>query len=224
MALPVGTDPRDLAACHRAVLPRLPPTFRSASAVVQATASHGVKAGARLRLWYWLSRATSGAELKAWLRAAPVDHSVFGAAQQIYTAAPIIACGVADPVPVRLLLVPGARALVSVPAPATLRPVAPRARAAPGRRTSAGDGGSADRRMAALLRFAGGAAPESRNKSLYWAACRVGRLVAAGRIAWAEATRELAAAGQSTGLSQQEAAATAESGLRSGAAEAMEHG
>ena len=52
--VPPGTDLHDLAACARAVVPRLPHAFRDVPGIVTATASHGIKPGVRLRLWYWL--------------------------------------------------------------------------------------------------------------------------------------------------------------------------
>ena len=85
----------------------LPPTFTGAACIVQATASHGIKPGARLRLWFWCDRSLSGAECKRWLGKVPVDHSVFGAAQPIYTAAPVFADGAAEHLPCRLLALPG---------------------------------------------------------------------------------------------------------------------
>lgn len=124
LPLPEGTDPRDLAACARAVLPHLPPAFRVARCIVQATASHGVKPGARVRLWYWLDRPTRGAELATWLAGAPVDASAFRAAQPIYTAAPLFE-GRRDPLPARLALLDGAEPAVRVPPPALLTPTPP---------------------------------------------------------------------------------------------------
>src|SRR6516165_1593984 len=75
----------------------------------------GIAPGIRLRLWFWLARATTGAELRRWLQGVPVDHSIFGAAQPIYTAAPLFCAGAADPLKERLSMVPGARHAVSVP-------------------------------------------------------------------------------------------------------------
>jgi hypothetical protein len=60
-------------------------------------------------LWFWCDRPVTGAELRHWLRGAPVDPSVFGAAQPVYTATPVFAIGAADPLPHRLLLLPGMR-------------------------------------------------------------------------------------------------------------------
>lgn len=119
--LPAGTDPRDLAACARAVMPRLPGPFRDARCVVQATGSHGIKPGARLRLWFWVDRPTWGAELRRWFDAVhdcPVDASLFGAAQVHYTAAPLFE-GRDDPLPQRLIVLPG-REAVRVPHPVLL--------------------------------------------------------------------------------------------------------
>jgi hypothetical protein len=48
---------------------------------------------------------------------------VFRAAQPIYTAAPAFAGGAADPLPVRLALLPGEREAVEVPPAAALAPV-----------------------------------------------------------------------------------------------------
>lgn len=51
----------------------------------------------------------------------PADPTVFGAVQPIYTAAPVLAPGMCDPLPARLLFMPG-RAAVTVPSPETLAP------------------------------------------------------------------------------------------------------
>jgi hypothetical protein len=122
--LPEYADVHDLAACGEVALGLLPEAFRNATHVIQATAGHGIRAGARLRLWFTLTRAITGAELRQWLAAAPIDPSVFGAAQPIYTAAPRFV-GMGDPLPSRLLLRPGAEA-VQVPPPLTLAPLPPR--------------------------------------------------------------------------------------------------
>jgi hypothetical protein len=93
-----------------------------------------------LRWWAWLSRATTGAELESWFAGCPVDFSTFRPVQPTYTAAPLLARGMADPVPERLALLPGAREVVPVPPPALLRPVQAERRALP--RKPAGDGGT----------------------------------------------------------------------------------
>jgi hypothetical protein len=135
LALPAGVAPSDLAACARVVRAVLPPAFRDAAAIVAATASHGLKPGARLRWWAWLSRPTLGAELAAWLAGCPVDRATFRAAQPIYTAAPLFE-GRPDPLPRRLVMLPGAEVVV-VPSPELLRKPPP----APPRPLRAGDSG-----------------------------------------------------------------------------------
>jgi hypothetical protein len=118
--LPEGTDACDLAACAAVVVRLLPEAFHGVACIVQATASHGIKPGARLRLWYWCDRAITGAECKRWLKGAPVDLSIFGGVQLIYTAAPIFE-GHPDPIPHRLAMLPGAPVVVA-PTAAALAP------------------------------------------------------------------------------------------------------
>lgn len=100
---------------------RLPKAFYGAGCLVQATASHGIKPGCRLRLWYWLDRPTTGDELTRWLHGKPADPSVFRTAQPIYTASPVFEPGARDHLPHRLVMLPGA-ILVPVPLPEALRP------------------------------------------------------------------------------------------------------
>jgi len=97
----------DLLGCADAAIERLPRPFWRAECIVQASAGHGIKPGCRLRLWYWCDRPMSGVELKRWLKDYPVDPSVFGSAQPIYTAAPIFAPGVLEHLPQRIALWPG---------------------------------------------------------------------------------------------------------------------
>ncbi len=119
--LPAGVQPSDLAGCAAAALAAFPPTFHGAACVVQASASHGLKPDLCLRVWVWLDRPTWGHELKRWLNGTPADASVFGAVQPIYTAAPALAPGMIDPMPRRLLPLPG-HPVVNVPAPELLVP------------------------------------------------------------------------------------------------------
>jgi hypothetical protein len=112
----------DLATCGALAIQRLPAAFHQASCLIAASASHGLKPGVRLRLWYWLSRPTSGIELKRWLRGAPADPSVFHAVQPIYTAAPVFADGLHDHLPIRLITQLGSLATVAVPSAAALAP------------------------------------------------------------------------------------------------------
>lgn len=209
--VPSGTDLRDLAACARAVTPRLPDAFRDVSCVVNATASHGIKPGARLRLWYWLSRPTTGAELLEWFKASRVDPVTFRAAQPIYTAAPLF-LGCADPLPERLALVPGARSVAVVPAPAMLLPV--RTPTAP--RPGVGRGDDAAR-LEGLSRVVRDASEGTRHRALYWAACRAGEMVAEGTLGPdAAASRLAGAAMDGGGKDRRNAEATARDGVRRG--------
>ena len=213
--LPDGTDPRDLAACAGAVRRYLPNAFRDAAAIVQATAGHGIKPGARLRWWAWLSRPVPGAELLEWFKGCPVDVVTFRAAQPIYTAAPLFAPGIADPLPERLALVQGARDVVSVPPSAMLRPVRFVWPVQP-RRASNGDGAG---RFAALVRTVRDSAEGERHYRLFWAACRAGEMVAAGAIGAESAAAELArAAMEAGGRDARNAEATARDGIKRGIA------
>jgi hypothetical protein len=121
MDRPADLPADDLAGCAAAAIRRLPAPFHGAACVAQATGSHGIKRGLYLRMWFWLSRPVSGAELKRWLRGVPVDHAVFGPAQPIYTAAPVFTRGATDPLPNRMVTLAGA-ATVPVPPPGSLAP------------------------------------------------------------------------------------------------------
>lgn len=122
LAAPAGTDITDLLACAKAAVAQLPSAFHRASLIVQPTASHGIATGLRLRLWFWLDRPTADAELRCWLKAAPVDQSIFGAAQLIYTASPVFESGAVDPLPERLAVLFGQVDEVPVPDAETLKP------------------------------------------------------------------------------------------------------
>ena len=126
---PPAVAAADLAACAAVALATLPAAFSKAACAVQASGSHGFKPDLRLRVWLWSSRPMMGAELKRWLRDTPADPVVFNAAQPIFTAAPVLAEGVADPIPVRLVLLPG-EPVVNVPRAEELAPP-PRAEGPP---------------------------------------------------------------------------------------------
>jgi hypothetical protein len=191
LPMPAGTDPRDLAACAHAVLPLLPVAFRDASLIVQATATHGIKPGARLRLWAWLSRPLSGAECKRWLRPAPVDPVVFRTVQPIYVAAPIFYAGAVDPLPQRLLLLPGQCETVEAPDAMALAPPPPRPATQPRPlpdRSRAGRYALAalSRAAAAITRGDGG-----RHMVAMREALSLARLVRGGLLSEAEVTRAI---------------------------------
>ena len=198
LARPDWVDPEDLPACACIAIRTLPGEFQRATFIVQATASHGLKPGIRIRLWAWLTRPITGGELKYWLRRAPVDRSIFGPAQIIYTAAPVILRGAFDPLPARLAVIPG-RGEVPVPHRSRLRPPAraPSPRAEP------------DRSIDPLVRYIETA--KERNNALFWAACRL-----AEQGSGDAAAKRLLDAAIRAGLSAKEATATLKSGLRHG--------
>ncbi|WP_372623051.1 hypothetical protein [Falsiroseomonas sp.] len=212
--LPAGADPRDLAGCARAVMPLLPGAFGWASCVVQATASHGIKAGARLRLWFWLDRPMTGAEAIRWLRDAPVDRTVFWAAQPIYVAAPIFLAGRRDHLPHRLAVLPGDDAVHAPPAAYLAQPRRP---PTPPIRHDA----DADRRLGALLRMVRRAPEGRRHPILFWAACRAGELARDGHLEELSAAAALAdAAMEAGGDDRRRAEQTARDGIARGREEA----
>ena len=203
--LPPDLAPADLAGCAAVAVKLLPPAFTGAACIVQATASHGIKPGARLRLWFWCDRALSGAECKRWLGKVPVDHSVFGAAQPIYTAAPVFADGAAEHLPCRLLALPG-HATVATPDTATLAPP-PRMPPAP---PPAHAGGAYA--LAALVRAAariGSASEGNRHNTAKGAAWGLARLVRAGLLTEGEVVRTIGSALAAAGKDAAEGEAVA---------------
>lgn len=194
ITLPVDLPAADLAGCARLALGTLPAAFHDAACIVQASASHGLRPDLRLRLWCWLDRATWGWELKRWLTGTPADPSVFGAVQPIYTAAPVFQ-GRADPLPHRLLVLPGA-ALVPVPPPAALAP--PQRQFSPPPVLHPIQGSRYVR--AALERAAGRVATaEKRHPTLIGEARSLARLVRAGLLDEADMRAVLKAAAEAAG-------------------------
>jgi hypothetical protein len=145
---PEEIAPRDLAGCAGIAIKTLPREFHATRCIVQATGSHGLKPGIRLRLWYWLTWRVATRELRRWLRGSPVDHAIFSPAQITYTAAPLLGAGAIDPVPERLLPLPGSGDCVAVPAAAVLAPA--RAATSNWRSPESGDPGAAQYGFAAL--------------------------------------------------------------------------
>lgn len=216
LPLPDHADPRDLAACSAIARASLPGAFHEAACIVAATASHTLKPGARLRLWFMLSRAVGGAECKRWLATAPVDRSVFGAAQPIYTAAPVF-IGMADPLPRRLVVLLGAER-VTAPSVAALAPP-PRPRPPSTPRTPSRPGDAPTARLTALLYAVRCAGEGERHPKLFWAACRAGEMVRAGEVSAGPVIDALTRAAMDAG-GQDEASArrTAEHGVSMGGA------
>lgn len=101
----------------------LPPPFHNRSVHWQWSSSQGTKSGLRLHLAFWLDRAVSDAELKAWLADAPVDRAMFDSIQAHYTAAPVFTGGAIDPVPQRSGVIHGETDTVVVPSIDLTRPL-----------------------------------------------------------------------------------------------------
>jgi hypothetical protein len=200
--LPAGLDRRDLAACADEVVKLLPPAFHGAQHIVAATGSHLLKPGARLRLWFWLSRPVGQAELAAWLRDAPVDAALFRPAQLIYTAAPLFPAGAADPMPCRTMLLPGAP-VVDVPSPAALAPP-PRPASAPPPSHAAGGSRYASAALARGAARVASAAVDSRHATAVAEARSLARLVNAGLLTGGEVTNAIGWAIQQAGKSRAE--------------------
>ena len=186
----------DLAGCAAVAIQRLPAAFHGARCIVQASASHGVKPGCRLRLWYWLDRFATDAELTRWLRGTPCDPSVFRTVQPIYSAAPVFAAGVRDHLPTRIMSLPGA-SVVAVPPPDALKPPARVHPAAP--LPDPGDTRAARYAFAALVNAAMRVRQASigqRHPTILGAARGLARFIDAGLLDKGNVVRVLRDAGQ----------------------------
>ena len=200
--LPPGTDPRDLATCARAVLPRLPATLGRADLIVQATAGHGIKPGARLRLWFWCDRSLTDAELRRWFAGSPVDLSLFSPAQVHYTAAPLFEAPRRDPLPRRLVRMAGACREVAAPEPAALAP-APRPPLPPSPRGS-GANRYASAALARATASVARALVDERHRTAKREAWGLARLVNAGLLTEGEVSRAIGAALKHAGKTAEE--------------------
>ena len=196
ITLPPEVQAMDLPGCARVALASLPPAFTGRACIVQATAGHGLKPGARLRLWFMLECPVWGHELRRWLAGTPCDPSVFGAVQPIYTATPVFD-GCRDHLPHRLALLPGTE-LVPVPPPAAL--ASPPRSPAPPLPVHPTRGGRYVR--VALERAAGRIATAGvgqRHRALFSGASGLARLVHAGLLAEADMRAVLTAAARHAG-------------------------
>lgn len=197
--LPADVPATDLARCGAVALAALPAAFHGAACIVQASASHDRSPGLRLRVWVWLSRPTWGAELKRWLANRPCDRSVFGAVQPVYTAAPALAPGVADPMPNRLQVLPG-RPVVEVPPPEALAPpllIVPQRSAA-----IASEAAASAYVRGALVREVhrvSTTAPGGRHPTIVGATCRLARFVRDGHLTASQVTDIITAAARQAG-------------------------
>ena len=61
----------------------------------------GIKPGIRVRLWYWLERPCSDAEMKAWLSGCPFDLRLFNSTQIHLTVSLQFTDGATDAYPKR---------------------------------------------------------------------------------------------------------------------------
>ncbi|MGV8893173.1 MAG: DNA primase family protein [Burkholderiaceae bacterium] len=105
---PTTGDPitQPVACIEEFITDSLPDCFAGASYHWQLSNSAGSAKNAgllKVHIWFWLDTPYTCAELSAWQIASriPIDPSVFRVIQPHYTAAPVLAPGVANPVPVR---------------------------------------------------------------------------------------------------------------------------
>lgn len=204
LPLPVGAEVRDLAGCGAHARLCLPTAFHGARCTVSASGSHGVKPGMRLRLWFWLQRPLSGPECRRWLRGAPVDPALFSPAQLTYTAAPVFDGGAADPLPCRLVMLPGTREDVVLPSSAAL--AIPRSRPLLGTQQT-GAGPYALAALAGSVSRVSHAPEQTRHPTLLTEARRLARLVDADLLHAADVRRALERAAEQCGLPDREAGA-----------------
>lgn len=186
LPLPPGIAAADLAACARHAIGALPPEFRGRACIAVATASHGIKRGCRLRLWFWLRGAATRQVLQHWFMDRPhVDLAAFRPAQPCYTAAPLFDPGIRDPMPVRLVVLPGAAAGIEAMVPVRPLPPPPPPRPAPAPPPPAVGGRAEKHRDAALTAIAGRlrhVGEGNRHAALTAEACALFRLVDSGHI------------------------------------------
>ena len=200
MPLSKGCDARDLFSCGIGAILSLPAEFHGAACLAQATASHGLKPGMRLRLWCWLSRPTSGVELAQWLRGTPhLDRASFSAAQVVYTASPIFEAGT-DILKTRLVLVPGPGAARVPPAEALQPPPPPPPRPRPRLETHASSNYARVALVNAATRIMA-AGEGNRHRTILREARSLRRLVDAGAVAEAHARHVIEIAAQHAGKS-----------------------
>lgn len=172
VARPAGIPATDVAACAYAAIQHLPSEFHGRRCIAVATGSHGIRPDSRLRLWFWLDGAATRTVLQFWFMDTPgVDMATFRPVQCCYTAAPVLDVGVTDPVPDRLVMIPG-EPLVSIrPLPPPVpREVRPSTMPPPsGRRSDAYRDAALAGIKGALLRSTEG----QRHHALVVAACRM---------------------------------------------------
>ncbi len=173
----------DLPSALQQVRTHLPIEFRRASAIIQATGSAGTKNGLRVRVWFRLSRPCTSGELgRIFKGTAGLDLSTIYPANLIYTAKPVF-IGMADPVPVRTMLVAGIVDEVAVQVPPE---TPPRSVLAPAMPILDEGWGPRPRYSQAALNHAcaqiASASGGEQNTTLYRAAFSIGQLVGSGHM------------------------------------------
>jgi hypothetical protein len=208
----------DLLGCAAAALRRLPDAFRGVRCIVQASASHGIKPGSRLRLWFWLERITTDAELKRWLRGIPADPCMYRTVQPIYTAAPLFASDRRDHLPQRIAMMSG-RPVVAVPSREALGGPPPRAAAPMPNPSDAGAGGYAFAALSNAAVRVQCAGVGQRHDAILREARRLARFVSAGLLTESAVRQTLHGAGVNAGKPEDEIASIIDWALdhRSGA-------
>jgi hypothetical protein len=210
-SVPGDVDRHDLLQCAEAVMPNLPEAFRPAKCIVQATSSHTFKSGVNLRLWFWLDRPLTGAELRRWLRDYDgIDCSVFLPAQPIYTADPVFLDDGVDPLPARLAWLHG-QPWVITPTAEELRP--PVHEIVGGVYVAL-----SPRRLHGIIRNIVEAPHGERNRRLHWSAARLGEAVRHGDIDDTHAYNILIECARRIDLPEAEILPTIRSGLARGKA------
>ena len=119
---------------------QLPIEFQSVDCHYHFSSSMGIKAGIRVHLWFWLDRACSDDEMKAWLSCYPVDLRLFNPIQVHLTANPRFIDGAVDPYPNRSGLFEAGSGTSTVPVPSDLAPRAAVTQAASRQRSSGKSG------------------------------------------------------------------------------------
>lgn len=118
---PISCDPvQDPEGAVKEFMGTLPVEFHDARCCWQLSnsAGHAKNAGKlKAHVWVWLETAYTAEHLKAWAKATsiPVDVSVLQPVQINYTAPPVFAEGVVDPVPVRSGQLPGRDVALTLP-------------------------------------------------------------------------------------------------------------
>ena len=214
--IPPDVDHNDLVAVAKWLVDHhAPKAFRGVLGIVQATGSYKVKPGARVRLWFWLSRPLGKCELTAWFKKYPAaDQSVFRTIEPIFTASPHFQEPMVDPMEGRrrYAWIPGDVDTVQVP---EKLPVPEKKIKASPSGVSVPPVTTADQ-MREILLTIGMAANGARNNTLFSGACRFGEAVACGILTEYEAICLLVDAAELAGLERDQAEATARSGLRTG--------